>query len=295
MYKIWITGSNGFIGSAIKKHLSEDNDVRGISNIEANDGVDFIKYEDFFQLKKYVEFNGIPDCVVHAGWGDSKNNLSELHWTSNLVKSTDFILNCYKLGINKFIGIGTSDEYGVNKILYKETFFDSNLQSKYASSKNQLCLNGLGLAKLFNTNYIHVRLFNTYGVKKDGKSLISYLAEQVKYNHTVNLTECDYSRDFIYIKDVVEAFSKIIHLNSSEIINIGSGESRELRDFVKIFWYYLGGDVKFLNFGAILKPENELPVPNGSAELEKIKKLVGWSPRYSIETGLQDLVKCLTK
>ena len=100
-------------------------------------------------------------------------------------------------------------------------------------------------------------------------------------------------RDFIYIKDVVEAIA-IICIRVSECdpvdIEVGSGILVPLKEFVLKFYELCNSTTK-LNFGAIQYNSNQIEIP--AANLDIMKKL-NWTPSYSLEQGLIETIEMET-
>ena len=58
----------------------------------------------------------------------------------------------------------------------------------------------------------------------------------------INLSPCDQFRDYIHISQAIMGIEKILHLKTSDILNLSSGQMIQLKEFVKIFWKELGGN-----------------------------------------------------
>lgn len=288
-----MTGASGFIGAELFKGLHRKHNVRCIS-LKSQFALDLNHdFTDARTLEKEFRTHGVPDVVIHVGWGNINNNLSRSHLDEHFPRTARFYENVYKLGVERIIGFGTCDEYEGCNGEYSEDYIGELFTNKYAEAKSAVANSGLALAKEMSRSYIHLRLFNTYGTGKINRSLIGYLIEKSKTNEDVPLTDCAYSRDFIYINDVVRAVENLLDLEYSGILNIGSGVAHGLKEFVETLWLELGGNISRLKYGAISKNQNELPVPFKPANIKKIRDLVRWVPIFDLNAGLKDLVKML--
>lgn len=293
MTSILMTGASGFIGAELFKRLHRTHNVRCIS-LKSQFALDLNHdFTDVRTLEMEFRTHGVPDVVIHVGWGNINSNLSPRHLDEHFPRTARFYENAYKLGVQKIIGFGTCDEYEGCNDEYSEEYVGKIFNNKYAEAKAAVAKYGLALAKELNRSYIHLRLFNTYGIGKIRGSLIGYLIERSKTNDDVALTDCAYSRDFIYINDVVRAIEKLQEIEYSGILNIGSGTTYDLKEFIEILWLELGGHIGRLKYGTVPKSQSELPVPFKPANIKKIKDLVGWAPIFDLKNGLKDLVKML--
>ena len=106
----------------------------------------------------------------------------------------------------------------------------------------------------------------------------------------MNLTHGNQLRDFIYIKDVIEAIV-IICNNISEItpidIEIGSGILVSIKDFVLKLYKLANSNVK-LNFGVIQDNINQFDIPAANI---KILNNLNWKPNYNLDDGLVETIK----
>ena len=94
-------------------------------------------------------------------------------------------------------------------------------------------------------------------------------------------------RDFTYI-DIISGISKIIFKNNNKgykIYNIGNNKTVKLLDFINILQEKLHKKVKM----------NMLPIQDGDvletwANIDKIKKDYGFSPKTDIKEGLNNFI-----
>jgi UDP-glucuronate 4-epimerase len=93
-------------------------------------------------------------------------------------------------------------------------------------------------------------------------------------------------RDYAYIDDIIDGIVASLSLNSSyEIINLGSGTTITLNNFIAIIENHLGKKAKI----------KEYPLPDGDAKLthadiSKAKKLLGYAPKVTPEEGMRRFI-----
>jgi UDP-glucose 4-epimerase len=88
-------------------------------------------------------------------------------------------------------------------------------------------------------------------------------------------------RDFTYVSDVVDAFIKASNSRKSgDIYNVGSGKAVSVNYIVKL----LKGKKIFIK-----KRPGEPDIT--FADIKKIKKMLNWSPKISIENGIKKIME----
>jgi nucleoside-diphosphate-sugar epimerase len=141
---------------------------------------------------------------------------------------------------------------------------------------------------------INVSLEHFYGPGDDETKFVTYIIHNLLKNvDKIDLTKGEQKRDFIYIDDVVDAFTKII--NSLDNFNrdfyefeIGTNYPLSIKQFVELAKQLSGNKHTLLNFGALPYRENE--VMNYYVNTSEISKL-GWKCNRTIEEGLKKMIE----
>ena len=96
-------------------------------------------------------------------------------------------------------------------------------------------------------------------------------------------------RDFVHVNDVVDAIIKsLIRRNAKgQIINIGSGRPRKLKNIIKYVRKVSNGGHP--QFGKIKLRKDEILKIYPS--IKKAEKLIGWKPRTSFEKGIKNTIR----
>lgn len=89
------------------------------------------------------------------------------------------------------------------------------------------------------------------------------------------------TRSFLYIDDCVDAVLSLISSDVKEPLNIGTDRLIAIDDLAKLVINISGKDFKIVH--DLTKPQG---VRGRNADLTKIKTLLGWSPKVSLEVGL---------
>ena len=158
--------------------------------------------------------------------------------------------------------------------------------SKYAKAKKIVAEFGFQQAKKTDRTFIHIRLFNTYGAGQKENSLINLLYKNFHSGQIVHLGPCMHYRAYIHISEVCQGIDLISKINKSVTLNLGSGKTIRLKDFVLLFWKKLGGKKEQIVFESEEIRKNDPKYPQSFADLKKLKILTGWTPSLSLDDGI---------
>ena len=132
-----------------------------------------------------------------------------------------------------------------------------------------------------------------YGPKDDSSKFVQFVIESLLRNEEkIKLTKGEQKRDFIFIKDVVEAYLKLLEVHDSledgfNEFEVGTGESITIKELVVKIKILTGNTKTKLIFGALPYRENE--IMESKADITKLRG-IGWSPKVSLEDGLKDTI-----
>ena len=219
--------------------------------------------------------------------------MSTHHLTGNVKEAEILIDSFYSAGIEKFIFIGSMNEYGARLGSLSEDMKPKGRLTNYAKGKIQVADYGFNKSKFYNKIFIHIRPFYVFGSGQRKGSLVNELFEAYFENRNAILGPCEHFRDFIYIRDVVEGIVRLCKINVSNTINLGSGSFIKVKNYVILFWKYFNGDFGKLIFGSREMSKDEPEQPRSYADISKLKKLTNWEPSFSIEEGIKATVESL--
>jgi len=302
MERVLLTGSTGFVGANILRRLVTLGDyeihitTRKNSNLwrikdiiedphVINHVVDLRDYEQLDSVVHQVE----PDYILHlATYGayPTKQIDTETIIQTNFTGTRNLIDTSLDIEYRCFINTGSSSEYGFKKKPMAETDVLEPV-NMYGVAKAASCLYSQAISKINNKNIINLRLFSVYGYYEEPIRLIPTVARHIIEGSSLDLTEGKQKRDFIFIDDVIDAYLRIMNNNKNlggEILNIGTGIQTSVRDVVKLMVELSNSKIK-LNFGK--KPTRDIETFYWVADINKMKKMLRWEPKYSLEEGLK--------
>jgi len=202
-----------------------------------------------------------------------------------------------KMGGESFIQLGSMSEYDnlPEQMPISETHITSKDANQYGGSK-ALATRGLMELETENEplNIIVLRLFGVFGAKEAPHRLLPSLYKGLAANKNVPMSHGLQIRDFVYIKDVVDAISASLALSRTshsmkDIINIGSGRPLSVKDFAIAFCKANGFEENLLKFGSL--PQRDTDVAFIQSDISKAKALLTWSPKWDLKAAFSDYLK----
>jgi len=141
---------------------------------------------------------------------------------------------------------------------------------------------------------VGLRYFNVYGPREAHKghmaSMIYQLYEQMRAGNRPRVFKFgEQKRDFVYVKDVVEATLLGATAKKNGIYNVGCGEARSFNDLIAVLNEILGTSFEPEYFDN----PYEFTQSFTQADLTVAKKYLGYTPKFMLEDGVADYVKWL--
>jgi nucleoside-diphosphate-sugar epimerase len=241
--KILVTGSTGFVGLQVLKHLQKrDIEIVLVSRPGWQDRikcqekiVDVIETEDLFSKssewweKACKKVNTIAHLAWYAESGkylSSEKNIDCIQGTLYMAKGA------VQAGVSKFVGIGTCFEYDLSYGFLSENT-PLKPETLYASTKAATYLTLLQLFSQQEVNFSWCRLFYLYGKNENPKRLASYIRSKLEKNQIVELTSGNQIRDFMDVADAGIMIANIICGSKPGVFNICSGIPITVKQFAE--------------------------------------------------------------
>ena len=298
-YKILIAGGTGFIGYHLaKKCLSLNWSVDSVSTKLPHkkrklSKVNYIIFDISKKKNFYKNLSFDYDYVANlAGYVDHSHKKKTMKSHYEGCKNLSlFFLN---KKIKKFIQIGSSIEYGKLKSPQKENIKnEQKTYSVYGKAKLLSTKFLLKMKKKYNFPVNILRLYLVYGPKQDLNRIIPITIMNAIHDKKFDCSSGYQLRDFIYIDDLIDAIIRILKNRNinGEIINIGSGKPVSVKSLIlKICKLVKGGKPQFDKI-SLRKDEIVKLYPH----LSKIRKLLNWSSKISLEKGLKKTINYYKK
>ncbi|MEM2341575.1 MAG: NAD-dependent epimerase/dehydratase family protein [Candidatus Bathyarchaeia archaeon] len=294
--KVIVTGGCGFIGSNLVEHLVNDGyDVTVFDNLTTGNlkNIEGLNVR-FFREPYYNISTLIPDAdiIFHLGMPSSSPMYKrDPELVGRTINDAIAIFEYAKKGGCKIIYASTSSLYNGNKPPYREDMpiyvTDYYTECRYAIER---------LAKLYNLLHgvksVGLRLFSVYGPKEQYKSEYANVISQFLWlmkrdQPPIIFGDGTQTRDFIHVKDVVEAFMLSMEKDfECEIFNVGTGVSHSFNDVVNLINELLGKDIKPIYRDNPIKNY----VYHTLADTTKAEKILGFKAKISLKEGIKSLI-----
>lgn len=303
--KVFVTGSEGFIGSHLTEELvrvgaevtalvqyNSFNNWGWLDTLEAN-----IKRNIKIVTGDVREYDGIKkiikgqDVVFHlaALIAIPFSYFSPMAYVKTNVEGTTNILEaCREYEVEKIIHTSTSETYGTAEYVPIDENHPLQGQSPYSASKIGADKIAESYYKSYDLPVAVLRPFNTYGPRQSARAIIPTIISQIlKGSKEIRLGSLTPTRDFNYVKDTVNAFIKVAEGDKTigEVINVGSNYEISIGDLSARIIKMLGKNVSIVCDEDRIRPEKS-EVNRLWADNTKIRKLTGWTPKYSLDEGL---------
>ena len=314
-HKIVITGGAGFIGSNLceyfvrKGHevLCFDNFATGHRyNIEA-----LLAHPNFTLLEG--DIRNLSDCqkavagcdyVLHqAALGSVPRSINDPITTNevNISGFLNMLVASRDAKVKRFVYAASSSTYGDSESLPKVEEQIGKPLSPYAITKFVNELYADIFSKTYGLETIGLRYFNVFGRKQDPNGAYAavipkFVMQLMNHESPVINGDGNYSRDFTYIDNIIQINELAMLTQNKEAVNnvynAAFGDRTTLNDLVAFLKESLSKmDQRIGDIAVIHGPNRAGDIPHSLASISKAQKLLDYSPKFSIQDGLNEAVK----
>lgn len=316
---IIVTGAAGFIGSCIVKKLNDEGEhnIICVDRWEQNQkwkNLRGLKYYEFVHADEFIEpeiLNSIFDegvtAVYHMGACSSTTETNvDFLWKNNVEYSQILFRYCSEYDV-PICYASSAATYGAGEQGYNDDLATLPMLSPlnpYGYSKQAFDEWVLKQARK-PSKWYGVKFFNVYGPQeyhKEGmRSVVHQAFEQINENGKVKLFKShkpeykdgEQLRDFVYVKDVVDAMFRLMtekHKGDSDIYNLGTGIARSFADLVKATFKSMDKkeNIEFIDMPEKLRGQYQYFT---EAKMEKLFNALPGFKFKTLEEGVEDYVK----
>ena len=320
--RVLVTGAAGFIGAhLVQRLLAEGFEVVGVDNLNnyydprLKDArlrklcmgprfwffpLDIADRERVESVFRDGEFDAVVHLAAQVGVRRSVSNPDEFV-ASNLVGFVNVLEGVRTCECRHFLFASSSSVYGSsNTIPFHEEDCTDRPVSLYAATKKSNEVLAHAYSHLFHIPTTGLRFFTVYGPWGRPDMAIFKFVDAVMNGRTIELYNYGHlRRDFTFVDDVVEGIMRVVPLPPPvaenragvhacapmRLCNIGNQNPVELLYVVRTIERYLGrtADVR-------LAPMQPGDVYETQARVDRLRDVTGYSPRVSIEEGIQKFV-----
>ena len=297
--RIVVTGAAGFIGSHLSEALLDrGHAVVGIDNLLTGDrgNVEHLLRRDFRLIQqdvaRYIKVDGPVDRILH--WASPASPADYLAYPIQTLKAgalgTHNALGLARAKGAAFVLASTSEVYGdpaqhpqpetywghVNPIGPRGVYDEAK---RFAEAMTTAYHRHHGLRTRI------VRIFNTYGPRMrldDGRAVPNFIVQALRGEDLTIYGDGEQTRSFCYISDLVEGVIRLMHADTAEPVNIGNPHEMSIAQVARKIIEAAGSRSRIVHQPL---PEDDPKVRR--PDITRARKLLGWEPRVSLETGLR--------
>jgi UDP-glucuronate 4-epimerase len=325
--KILVTGTAGFIGSAVAMKLLERGDtVVGLDNlndyysvelkearlkrVQEHQAFSFYKLdvkdtEEIERIFKEEQFDKVVHLAAQAGVRYSIEN-PRVYIDTNIVGFTNILEGCRHNNIQHLVYASSSSVYGSNTNMPLSVHDNvDHPMSLYAATKKSNELMAHTYSHLFNLPTTGLRFFTVYGPWGRPDMALFLFTKAILEGETLPVFNYGkHTRDFTYIDDIVEGVVRSVDKIAEPDSNYDSSKPDPGTSSAPWRVYNIGGGnpVELLKYIEIIeeatgrKAELELlplqpgDIPDTNADVEALKTDIGYQPNTPVEVGVKRFV-----
>jgi nucleoside-diphosphate-sugar epimerase len=190
-------------------------------------------------------------------------------------------------GGQRAVFVGSCAEYDWSYGLCSEAHTPTVPASLYGASKDGLRRIAEAAARKLDVSLAWARPFFLYGPYEHTDRLVPAIVRPLLRGQPAACSEGSQLRDYLHVADAAAALTALLESAATGPVNIGSGTPVRVRDIVATLGDALGRP-DLIRYGAI--PGSSEQAPLLLADLSRLRREVGWSPRIDLPAGLDDAI-----
>lgn len=301
--KILVSGGAGFIGShLVEKLIEKGHKVVVIDNLSTgkkdnlNPRAKFYKIDICSPKISQIFKKEKPEIVYHfAAQIDvrksTENPLKDAK--INILGSLNVLENCKKFRVKKFIFPSSVGIYGQAKTFPIKETHSPNPIAPYPITKLAI-EKYLHFYKSQGLNFVSLRYSNVYGERQlsagEGGVVAIFINKILKGEKSIIFGSGQQTRDFLYVDDAVRAALLALKAPSGSIFNVSTNKDVSINNLLKLISKILNKKTK-----PIYKTARSGEIIKSKIDYSKIKKEIGWIPKYNLEKGLKKTIDWFKK
>jgi NAD dependent epimerase/dehydratase len=310
--KVLVTGADGFIGSHLVEALvKEGYKVKALSyynsfntwgwleDVDCSDEIEVVTGDvrDPHFCRKLVEGTDIVFHLAALIAIPYSYIAPDMYVDTNIRGTLNICQAALEHKVKRLIHTSTSEVYGTACYVPIDEKHPLQPQSPYSASKIGADAIAMSFYNAFELPVTIARPFNTYGPRQSARavipSIISQIASGKKQIMAGDLTP---TRDFNYVKDTCDGFIKLsqYHAAIGETMNIGTGHELSIGEIAELIKKMMKSNAEIISEKQRIRPEKS-EVFRLLCDNSKIREMIGYEPKYTIDAGLEETIKWFTK
>ena len=302
-----VTGAAGFIGSHLVDYLlAQGHEVIGMDNFVTGDRSNLEHVRDRrFQFVEHnvteeIRIDGPLDYILHFASPASPIDYLELPIQTLKVGSlgTHKTLGLAKAKNATFLLASTSEVYGDPLVHPQKEDYWGNVnpigpRGVYDEAKRFAEAMTVAYHRYHRVDIKIARIFNTYGPRmriKDGRAIPAFISQALQNQPITVFGEGHQTRSFCYVSDLVDGLYRLLTSQQNMPVNLGNPAEMTIEELAETIRRKTGSKSPI-----VFEP---LPVDDPKVrqpDISLARKLLGWSPRVSLDEGLTTTIAYFRK
>jgi dTDP-glucose 4,6-dehydratase len=293
-----VTGAAGFIGSHLVDHLlAQGLEVIGMDNFVTGDRSNLAHVRDprftFVEhnVTEEIRIDGPLDYILHFASPASPIDYLELPIQTLKVGSlgTHKTLGLAKAKRATYLLASTSEVYGDPLVHPQKEDYWGNVnpigpRGVYDEAKRFAEAMTVAYHRYHRVDVKIARIFNTYGPRmrvKDGRAIPAFISQALQNQPLTVFGEGRQTRSFCYVSDLVDGLYRLLTSAQNMPVNLGNPQEMTIRELAETIRRKTGSK-SLIVFEPLPVDDPKVRQP----DISLAKKLLGWSPRVSLDEGL---------
>ncbi len=301
--RIVITGGAGFIGSHLCDYfLARGHDVIAIDNFITGSPANIAHLIDephfeFIQqdVTKFIDVPGPVDAVLHFASPASPKSYIDFPIQTLKVGAlgTHNALGVARAKHARFLLASTSEVYGDPLVHPQSEDYWGNVnpigpRGVYDEAKRFAEAMTLAYQREHGMETRIVRIFNTYGPRNaldDGRVVPNFVGQALRGEPLTVHGDGSQTRSFCYVSDLVEGIARLLVSDEKLPVNIGNPNEMTIKTFAERINAITGNKAGIIYMNRpVDDPSRRCP------DISKAKRILGWEPQVSLDTGLEETI-----
>lgn len=295
--RVLITGSSGFFGTHLVKKLT------------STDAILFLPRSRKFDLREKNACRRVvqnQDIVIHlaakvGGIGYNRQHPGEMFY-DNILMGTHLIEEARRVGVKKFVAIGTICAYPKNTpVPFREKNlwdgYPEETNASYGLAKKMLLVQAQAYRQQYGFNAIYLLPVNLYGPGDKYDVNVSHVipalivkalkAKKMNKKELIVWGTGKATREFLYVEDAVDAIILATErYNKSDPVNLGAGFEISIIQLAQLICKLTGFEGKII--WDKFKPDGQ---PRRCLDTKKAYREFGFKATTHFEQGLKNTIE----
>jgi NAD dependent epimerase/dehydratase len=207
---------------------------------------------------------------------------------TNIIGTLNILRACREAQVRRVIVTSTSEVYGTARYTPIDEVHPLQGQSPYSASKIAADKLAESFFCSFDLPVVILRPFNTYGPRQSARAVIpAILTQALSGAEEIRLGNLSPKRDLTFVEDTARAFVLAAEKPGieGETIHFGQGMAYSVGEVAERCLKAVGSDARIVTVEQRCRPEKS-EVGLLLCDASKAKRVLGWSPRFSLDEGL---------